>query len=213
MFPIFLQLTHVLEEPVFEPRYLNMEYIFNKILQFARALYQFLASLSSPDARIPSTPDFGVLPLVGWFAAVILFAALLAVFYKIWTLKWEEHKRLGEKERESLEAFDHTEHNLKWQKVLELLGMINESDWRLAIIEADNILADLLQKMGYVGDTIGDKLKAVEPSDFLSLDAAWEAHKVRNRVAHEGTNFRLSHREAQRVIGLYQKVFEEFHYI
>lgn len=209
---ILLQLPSVLEKPIFEPRYLNMEYIFNKILQFADWLADFFRGGISVEG-IPQAPDWRLLFIAGWVLIAVLFVTIIYVLHKISILKYEERKKFYDAEMATLESFDHTEHDIKWQKVMNLLGMLGESDWRLAIIEADNILADMLQKMGYVGDTVGDKLKKVEPSDFLTLNDAWEAHKVRNRIAHDGTVFRLSHREAQRVIGLYKKVFEEFHYI
>jgi hypothetical protein len=67
--------------------------------------------------------------------------------------------------------------------------------------------------MGYKGESIGDKLKKVERSDFITLDKAWSAHKVRNRIAHKGTAFVLSRGEAEEAIDNYKQVFEEFYYI
>ena len=67
--------------------------------------------------------------------------------------------------------------------------------------------------MSLPGNTIGEKLKAVEKSDFISLDNAWEAHKVRNSIAHEGMNHILNQREVNRVIDMYKTVFEEFRII
>lgn len=101
----------------------------------------------------------------------------------------------------------------RWKMILEHVESEHPSDWRLAIIEADIMLAELLDILQLHGDTMGDKLKAVEKSDFLTIDEAWEAHKIRNRLAHEGSEFLINQREARRVIGLYQKVFEEFEMI
>ena len=100
--------------------------------------------------------------------------------------------------------------NPQWQRVLVHVNSQNESDWRLSILEADIMLGDLLDKLSLPGDTIGDKLKVVEKSDFTTVDNAWEAHKIRNRIAHDGVSFQLSGHEARRVIGLYQQIFEEF---
>ena len=75
------------------------------------------------------------------------------------------------------------------------------------------MLNELLDLQGYKGETIADKMKQVDRAKFNSIDAAWEAHKIRNRVAHEGTTADLDAREARRVIGLYERVFKEFHYI
>ncbi len=103
--------------------------------------------------------------------------------------------------------------NEKWAKVLEHMNSVNPSDWRLAIIEADIMLDELLTANGYHGDSVGDKLKGIEPSDMLTLDAAWEAHKVRNRIAHSGSDFELNERETKRVIALFESVFKEYEII
>lgn len=105
------------------------------------------------------------------------------------------------------------ETNPRWEKIVLHINSHNPSDWRLAILECDIILDEMLTKMNYRGESLSDKLKAVEKSDFLSIDKAWEAHRVRNAIAHEGSNFQITDREARRVVALYEEVFREFHYI
>ena len=101
----------------------------------------------------------------------------------------------------------------RWDKVKILIESSNENDWRQAIIEADIMLADLLTKIGYKGEGIGEQLKRIEKSDFQTLDQAWEAHKARNAIAHEGSDYVLNQNEARRIISLYRQVFEEFYSI
>lgn len=103
--------------------------------------------------------------------------------------------------------------NVRWMHVMQLLESHSQGDWRQAIIEADIILEEMLDKMGYEGVSIGDKLKNVESSDFLTLNQAWEAHKIRNKIAHMGSEFKITQGEARKVILLYQEVFEEFYFI
>lgn len=103
-------------------------------------------------------------------------------------------------------------HNKRWAKIQGLIRSYNSNDWKQAIIEADIILDEMLKKMGYKGDSIGDRLKTVEPSDFTTLDSAWEAHKYRNRIAH-GSDYNISKDEAEEVIKLYEEVFKEFFFI
>jgi hypothetical protein len=103
--------------------------------------------------------------------------------------------------------------NKKWLGVVEHIESENENDWRLAILEADIMLEELVEVMGYQGASLGEKLKAIERSDFNTIDKAWEAHKVRNQIAHMGSDFLLSRREAERIINLFKDVFEEFHFI
>jgi hypothetical protein len=67
-----------------------------------------------------------------------------------------------------------------------------------------------LTRQGYIGDGVGEKLKSIEPSEFGTLADAWEAHKVRNQIAHEGSAFNLSESLAHRTIARYESVFREF---
>jgi hypothetical protein len=103
--------------------------------------------------------------------------------------------------------------NEKWESVIKHINSANPSDWKLAILECDIMLGEILEKMGYIQPSIGEKLKSIEPSDFTNIEAAWEAHKIRNAIAHEGSDFAINEREAKRVIGLYELVFQEFEYI
>ncbi|MDP1707297.1 MAG: hypothetical protein Q8L30_01975 [bacterium] len=99
--------------------------------------------------------------------------------------------------------------NKRWQHIESLAEGASASEWREAIIEADIMLDDALAQHGYVGDGVGEKLRAVEPSEFNTLQDAWEAHKVRNQIAHEGSAFNLSEALAQRTIARYAAVFRE----
>lgn len=98
----------------------------------------------------------------------------------------------------------------RWEKIVKKSESDHPSDWRIAVIEADIILSDLLDNLRLPGETIGEKLKAVERSDFVTIDLAWEAHKARNMIAHEGSDFMINKREVRRIISLYEAVFKEF---
>ncbi len=141
----------------------------------------------------------------------VVFGFIVAYLIRhIDAIRREERKALyPEKQEESQDVVV----NYKWQRIIDHLESDNVSDWKLAIIEADIILNEMLEKMGYHGATIGEKLKQIEKSDFTTIDKAWEAHKIRNLIAHEGANFTLTRKEAFRVIELYKAVFEEFYFI
>ena len=75
------------------------------------------------------------------------------------------------------------------------------------------MLEDLTDQLNLEGDNLGERLKSVDKEKFKTLDDAWEAHLVRNKIAHEGTQFELSQHEANRIITLYENVFREFGHI
>ena len=103
--------------------------------------------------------------------------------------------------------------NVRWIHVEDLVNSPNPSDWRLSIIEADSILESLLEEKGIPGIGIGERLKNIAPGDMTTIQIAWEAHLVRNKIAHEGSNFELTDREAKRTIRLYEMVFQELGFI
>lgn len=153
---------------------------------------------------------YSAFKIVSFLMTVMLGATIAYFLSHINRIRAEERKDLyPEKEEKETERIM----NRKWQRVIDHLESDNASDWKVAIIEADIILDEMLDAMGYHGDTVGDKLKQVEKSDFSSIDKAWEAHKVRNQIAHEGSEFTITKREAVRVVELYKDVFEEFYFI
>ena len=103
--------------------------------------------------------------------------------------------------------------NPVWDNVRAKLLSDNPSDWRLAIIEADIYLDHVLDSKGFHGDTLSDKLKQVTPDILGSVQIAWEAHKVRNRIAHDGSAFILTMPEARRVLSYYEIVFRDLEVI
>lgn len=151
------------------------------------------------------------------FALAGISAIGTIVFNRKHDLIWRQEK--AKVYPEKMQTISSTDESIsdpqkeRWQKILSLASSQNPSDWRLAIIEADIMLDELLISMRLPGETMGEKLQAVEKSDFTTLDLAWEAHKARNAIAHEGSNFLLNERETRRLISLYESVFREFELI
>ncbi len=156
-----------------------------------------------------------IITSIWYIAAIVVILTILSIMEIIYL--WNKLDNLRTNERkllypETAKTFPENK-NPHWQKIIEHIDSQNENDWRLAILEADIMLDGLLTNLSLPGDTIGEKLKAVDRSDFRTIDNAWEAHRVRNDIAHEGSRFHLNHREAKRVIELYKSVFNEFHLI
>lgn len=97
----------------------------------------------------------------------------------------------------------------RWKKIQEKLESSNESDWKLAIIEADAMLDDIVKSLGYRGDTMGERMRQIKPDQFAYLDDAWRAHKVRNFIAHD-SDYVVRHETAKRTLDIYRKVFNQF---
>jgi hypothetical protein len=142
-----------------------------------------------------------------WLVVAGLIVFLLYIVFRTGKVQKEVHEKFHPVQTASVEAT--TPVNQSWKRIQGYIQSPQESQWRLAIIEADIMLGDLLEHLGLVGDSIGDKLKTVDKSNFRTIDLAWDAHKVRNQIAHD-SSFMLTERETKRVIGLFEEVFKEF---
>lgn len=141
------------------------------------------------------------------YSLIVLFVGLAFWFY----LKGVELHHIDDHKYAPIDPaeFEHKAQNMQWQIVLNHMNSENPAEWKLAILEADNMLDSILDQNGYVGDSLGEKLKSINPGGLASYDDAWEAHKIRNQVAHEGSNMDFTRRTAQVAIGKFEKVFRE----
>lgn len=183
---------------------LNIEYFF-------RLLYDCLRGACTGGigyARLETLLShvWLIITIVGYLLAALALFVIIYALVRLSALREEEKKYYGTLIGEAATA----PANGRWQHIESLVSEKDPSKWREAIIEADIMLDDLLTKQGYAGTSVGEKLKQVEPSDFNTLSEAWEAHKVRNQIAHEGSAFDLSDTLANRTIARYQAVFCEF---
>ncbi len=147
-------------------------------------------------------------PVAIFISLVFLAGSIYSILrvHRIREVERQEFKAAAE----SVRVSDEPRTKLRWERVMDHLDSEDEHQWRLAILEADIMLNELLDILGYKGETMADKMKQANRSQFHTIDSAWEAHKARNRVAHEGSEFPLSRDEANRIISLYAQVFREF---
>ncbi len=189
------------------PTFINLEFVFNKVLEFFQYIFSFLS-----DAGFSSV-FYTTLSILSIFFIIIICYSIV----RILEIRKAEHEHLHHEIAEYKHHHQEKENkkfkNPRWQNVLKYLESESMSDWKLAIIEADSILEDMTDLLEFEGENLGERLKSVGKDRFKSLDDAWEAHLVRNKIAHEGLKFDITKREAQRVIYLYEKVFREFGHI
>jgi hypothetical protein len=174
-------------------------------------IFNFFMSAPDADALIAGLLFWWKIYTVLAFAVSALF--LFGIIYA--RIRYEElrhHQHHEQHEAAERYAHMHSAHskNDRWQEAVHHADSDNPNDWRLAIIEADIMLEKMLESIGLPGITVGDKLKAASPISFRSIEDAWQAHKVRNEIAHKGTDFVLTKRLAKETIERYRRVFEEF---
>jgi hypothetical protein len=198
---------------VLDSKYLDPDYLFSYMYD---AITESFKYLFSPQGT-------GTLKAILFYFALFFLTVIIYTAVRLFEIRKKEHAHLhhemaeyahhmAEKEKAARER-EGGEKNERWSKVLEYTFSPSEGDWRLAVLEADMMLEGLMDQLGFRGETLGEKLKAANQDTFKGLTKAWEAHTIRNRIAHEGSDFVLSSPEAKRVIALYEDIFKEYGFI
>jgi hypothetical protein len=193
------------DKPLFDPTFLNLEYVFGKVYGAIGPIWDFIT-----NPKLWST--LGIISTVLSLIFIGLIVFSLVRMREIQLADKEEIRHEIEKARIRNKEKERNE-NPKWHYILTLAESPNESDWRVAIMEADSMLEDVLRDRGLSGTTLSELLEGAKESGYRSIQDAWDAHIIRNKIAHEGADFPLSQVEVRRVIKMFQNFFEELEVI
>jgi hypothetical protein len=187
----------------------NLDYL---AVHFIDALFKIHIDADLSSRSLLRTFLF-ITEIIGVGGMVLFIMIFILVVYIRIRTHQVEHEGFHHLEHEAHAHKAHTEHvgtNSRWDSVVALVNSPNEGDWRRAILDADVMLDQLLAERGYPGSSLGEKLKHANPLQFTTIDLAWEAHKMRNTIAHLGEAFPLTQRDARATVDLFRRVFEEF---
>jgi len=123
--------------------------------------------------------------------SIALLVAVAAFF--LWFVWWKSKARgLSGAQRD--EIWQH------WHGVLAI------GDPHRRVMEAEKVVDHAMKLLGYQG-SFGDKLKKAG-ARFSNVQAVWDAHKTRNRIAHE-VNVSLGEKEVQRSVNAFEKALRD----
>mgnify|MGYP001598017297 FL=1 len=207
-------------ESILNSKFLNPDYLFNQGLDFILDTVFFFLG---PEGQSLLLFIFAFINVIFFVFAVFFIFLICYSVIMLFELRAREHVHLkeeiteyahhkAEKEKKLAEQNISQSKNLKWNKIIQDLLSANMSDWKLAVIEADSLLENLMDQLNFKGENLGERLKNANPEKFRNLSSAWEVHTIRNKIAHQ-LDFDLSPREAKRIINLYEIIFREFDYI
>lgn len=91
-----------------------------------------------------------------------------------------------------------------WLRIKTRLDTGMESEYKLAVIEADSMLDEILKGMGFDGESLGDRLDRLTLASLPNLKEVKAAHLTRNNIVHD-PNYRLSLDEAKKTIEIFEK--------
>jgi len=187
--------------------------IFRAIRNFFNFIFAFFSSNSEYTIIWSTVKTFiGAVAIFFVFVMAYCFVRLIELRRKEAEHLALEIKNYAQKYKEKELKMKNLPKNPQWGNVLDHFNQ-GENGWRLAILEADLMLNSMLEQLNFSGETLGEKLKSINFDKYPNLRSSWEAHGVRNKIAHEGSNFILSDREAKRILAIYEQIFRDFNFI
>ncbi len=151
-----------------------------------------------------------VFSVIAFILSALFIVGIIYSYIRMGQLSEVEAAAMEEEEKRWKERHKHDTENKRWAEIKKRVESVSPNDWKMAIIEADIMLGEVLANAGFVGVSIGDQLKSASASNIKTIQDAWDAHKVRNQIAHEGSDFILTQGMAQAALIKYERVFHEF---
>jgi len=123
----------------------------------------------------------------------VLFVLIMWFFFRLY------------KNRRFQDSFDYEYLKTRQEKINSWVNGDSDSEYALALIEADKLLDYFLKARHFAGNTLGERLK-VAGYRFPELRKVWPAHKMRNRIVHE-SSVKISQSQVKSYWRDYQKAY------
>ena len=103
----------------------------------------------------------------------------------------------------SWQAYGQREMSKQWSKIKKRTESGAESDYKLAIIDADDFLAEVLDNRGYDGKDFEESIKKAGRLIAPILNDVLAAHETRNSIVYN-PDYKLSADQAKKILDTYE---------
>ncbi len=103
----------------------------------------------------------------------------------------------------SWQAYGQREMSKQWDRIKKRTESGNESDYKLAIIDADDFLAEILDDRGYDGKSFEEIIKKAGKLISPILDDVLKAHIIRNSIVYN-SDYKISVADAKKILETYE---------
>ena len=166
------------------------------------SISDILSYLVSPSLQTKLLP---IKIIFIFFGAVLLVGTTWFFFYRTWFKKmyWQDFMEILKYKPYWIKKSEG-----KWHKIAQRLKKGQENEYKLAFIQADEMLDNNLEKMGYQGASLGQRLEQIKAETISNIEDVWKAHKIKNNIIHD-PNYKLTLDQAQKALNIYKKALHE----
>ena len=157
----------------------------------------FIYYISSPQLQ-----DM-LFPVKLVFAVFAMFFLVLVIYFML-NSSWLQYKFLEDVEEFfSWKAYGARVMSRQWSKIKKRIETGTEPDLKLAIIDADDLLAEVLDDRGYEGDDFVEAIKKAGKLISPILDDVIKAHEIRNSIVYN-PDYKISAEQAKKALQTYE---------
>lgn len=150
----------------------------------------------------PRLQDY-LFPVKLVFVTFAMFFLAFVIYFMI-NSSWLQYKFLEDvSEFFSWQSYGAREMSKQWNKIKKRAESGNESDYKLAIIDADDFLAEVLDNRGYDGKDFEETIKKTGKLIGPVFDEVLRAHDTRNSIVYD-PDYKLSSELAKKVLDTYE---------
>jgi len=91
----------------------------------------------------------------------------------------------------------------KWKEIEKYFKKGTEPEMKLAIVEADSLLDNILRVMSYKGKDLSSRLDGINEDILENLTDVKECHKIYSNIVHDPT-YRLDFKSAEDALKVYR---------
>ena len=152
------------------------------------------------DAFIVSSFFHFVKGLAVFVIAILLIADILLLSKRI-RGDWK-HAFYGAK----VPDIKKSKYKERWEEINKHLAAEDISKAKVAVIEADQMFSEILEKIGYKGKDTGARIAAVRPGQLIGLEEATQSHEIFKKVVRNSKHD-IDLAEMKTALAGYEKVF------
>lgn len=163
--------------------------------------------------KIINLPNYGLVFKIKIFFIILSIIFLALIIYFLLKTKWLKFLLLYDLEEIlTYKPAGSRQSGKDWEKIIKRLDSGLESEYKLSVIDADNLLFDCLQTMGFSGTIMEEKLEKVSSVILSNIADVKEIHQVRNKIIHD-PDFKLSREDAKKILAIYEKSLSDLQMI
>lgn len=94
----------------------------------------------------------------------------------------------------------------RWERIMKRLDEKSVASGKVALIEADKMLGEILGKLGFLGKNAEEKVGNIKPGQLVGIEDMQKTQALHNRIIEDPTH-KTSLEEVQAALYVYERVF------